>query len=153
MYLDESGIYSSLYRQYARSRRGTPVISDVSGKKSVRTSIISGWLHTAKEFIAPFVFEGYTDNVRFNQWLEKCLFPTLGKGWTLILDNASFHKKARTFELAQKFGCKLLFLPPYSPDLNPIEKQWAHLKTKYRTFKQRGFSHDQALDASFLPLL
>lgn len=96
------------------------------------------------------VFNGYTDAGRFNDWLEYCLLPNLGQGWVIIMDNASFHKGARTKELIEKTGCVLLYLPPYSPDFNPIENQWASLKNRYRTFKQRGYEHDTAIDASFL---
>jgi len=130
--------------------RGKRVKTDVCGKKSERTSLISGWVHQAKEFIAPYAFNGYTDSTRFNQWLEQCLLPALGPGWAIILDNASFHKGARTKELVEKAGCHLLYLPPYSPDFNPIENQWATLKSHYKTFKQRGYEHDNAIDASFL---
>lgn len=148
--MDESGIDSSLYREYGRSARGKRVKSDIYGKKSERTSLISGWIHhTFKEFVAPYVFKGYTDATRFNAWLEKCLLPALGPGWAVILDNASFHKGAKTKELVAKAGCILLYLPPYSPDFNPIEHQWASLKTRYRTFKQRGYEHDTAIDAAF----
>jgi transposase len=148
--MDESGIDSSLCREYARSERGKRVKTDIFGKKFERTSLISGWIHQAKEFIAPYAFNGYTDSTRFNQWLEQCLLPVLGPGWTIILDNASFHKGMRTKELVEKAGCNLLHLPPYSPDFNPIENQWATLKSHYKTFKQRGYEHDNAIDASFM---
>lgn len=61
-----------------------------------------------------------------------------------------FHKGVRKKELVEKAGCNLLYLPPYSPDFNPIENQWATLNNKYKTFKQRGFGHDQAINCSFL---
>jgi len=66
------------------------------------------------------------------------------------MDNAAFHKSNTTKELIESIGCKVCFLPPYSPDLNPIEKQWAVLKRKYKTFKQRGYQHHNAIDAAFL---
>lgn len=147
--MDESGIDESLQRDYARSKRGKLVISEVFGKRTERTSIISGWFHEAKEFVAPYVFKGYTDGTRFNTWLEKCLLPALEPGITIIMDNASFHKAPKTRELIEEAGCFLLYLPPYSPDLNPIEQQWAALKRKYRTFKQRGYEHDTAIDSAF----
>ena len=80
VYIDESGIDSSLYREYARSERGKRVKTDIFGKRSERTTLISGWIHQAKEFIAPYAFNGTTDSTRFNQWLEKCLLPALGPG-------------------------------------------------------------------------
>ena len=108
---------------------------------------------SSQKFIAPYAFNGYTDSTRFNQWLDQCLLPVLEPGWTIIPDNASFYKGARTKELIEKAGCNLLYLPPYSPDFNPIENQWATLKSHYKTFKQRGYEHDYAIDASFRPAL
>jgi len=67
VYIDETGIDSSLYREYARSERRKRVKTDIFGKKSECTSLISGWIHQAKEFIAPYPFNGYTDSSRFNQ--------------------------------------------------------------------------------------
>jgi transposase len=139
----------ALCRDYGRSTRGKKIKSDISGKKSERTSLISGWFHQAKEFVASYVFKGYTDATRFNEWLEKCLIPNMKTGQTLVLDNASFHKGKKTRELIEAAGCKLLYLPPYSPDFNPIEKQWATLKRNYRTFKHRVYEHQNAIDASF----
>jgi transposase len=77
-------------------------------------------------------FEGTCDTVLFNTWLEKVLIPNLKPGQVLILDNASFHKSKKSKELVEKAGCKMLFLPPYSPDLNPIEKCWANMKNRMR---------------------
>ena len=77
-------------------------------------------------------FEGTCDTILFNTWLEKVLIPNLKPGQVLILDNASFHKSKKSKELVEKAGCKMLFLPPYSPDLNPIEKCWANMKNRMR---------------------
>jgi transposase len=147
--MDESGIDSSLCRNYARAKRGIQIKTDISGKKTNRTSVIAGWFHSVKKFIAPYVFDGYTDNIRFNEWLEKCFLPEVEAGSTIVMDNASFHKGSKTKELIEKAGCKLLYLPPYSPDYNPIENQWAVLKAHYKTFKSRGYEHNNAIDAAF----
>ena len=78
VYLDESGIDEYLMQsEYARSKRGKQVISDVSGRKYGRISMIGAWAPRAKKMLAPFVFRGYTDANLFNQWLEKCLVPEL----------------------------------------------------------------------------
>lgn len=77
------------------------------------------------------LFNGTCDTDVFNLWLETSLLPTLKKGAVIVLDNAAFHKSLRTVELVQQAGCKLLFLPPYSPHLNPIEKLWANIKKKW----------------------
>ncbi len=68
----------------------------------------------------------------FNIWLKEVLTPQLTPGSVLILNNASFHKSAESRKIVESAGCKLMFLPPYSPDLNPIEKYWANMKNKVR---------------------
>ncbi len=77
-------------------------------------------------------FEGTCDTSLFNVWLKQVLIPNLIPGQVLILDNASFHKSTESQKLVETAGCKILFLPPYSPDLNPIEKYWANMKIKVR---------------------
>lgn len=64
----------------------------------------------------------------FEDWFKKKLVKSLAKGSTIIMDNASFHRKKKLANLARRHGVKLLFLPPYSPDFNPIEKTWANMK-------------------------
>lgn len=99
VWLDESGIDEFLHRDYARAPRGKQVISEIYGKKYGRTSVIAAWLSEAKEMIAPYVFDGYTDSKRFNRWLKKCLLPELRTGQVVIMDNAAFHKSKLTKEL------------------------------------------------------
>ena len=113
-------------------------------------SIIAGWIPEKKEMIAPYVSDGYTDAERFNGWLEKCLLPCLRKGQVIVMDNASFHKSKKTKELIESVGCRLFFQPAYSPDLNPIEKQWAILKKKFRKHKHKFNTFDEAVDYAFI---
>lgn len=75
------------------------------------------------------MFEGSCNTQVFNTWLEEMLVPDLVPGKVVILDNASFHKSTRTIELIEAAGCRVLFLPPYSPDYNPIEHFWHKLKS------------------------
>lgn len=149
VFLDESGIDEHLHRDYARSKRGNKVISEVYGKKYGRISMIAAWLPQAKKMIAPFVFEGYTDAKLFNGWLEKCLLPELQKGQVVVMDNATFHKSKKTKELIESAGCRLLYLPPYSPDFNPIEQQWAILKAKFRKHKHLFETFYEAVNYAF----
>jgi transposase len=65
-------------------------------------------------------------------WLETCLIPVLEPGQVVIVDNATFHKGGRIEQLIQEAGCELLYLPPYSPDLNKIERCWSWLKSRIR---------------------
>lgn len=149
VWLDESGIDEFLQRDYARAVRGKQVISEVHGKKYGRISMIAGWLSWKKEIIAPYVFAGYTDSKRFNGWLKKCLLPELLPGQVVIMDNAAFHKSKLTLELIESVGCRLLFQPAYSPDLNPIEKQWATLKAKFKKYKHKFKTFNEAVDYAF----
>ena len=80
----------------------------------------------------------------FIGWVKNILCPTLTTGQLVILDNASFHKDDELFDLIEKRGCKLLYLPPYSPDLNPIEKFWANFKRNLRKIIKK---FDSLIDA------
>jgi len=92
------------------------------------------------------------DTNLFNAWLKQVLIPNLSPGQVLILDNASFHKSSESLKLLQDAGCKILFLPPYSPDLNPIEKHWANMKTKVRELLPKMKTFTEALDAAILSI-
>jgi transposase len=68
----------------------------------------------------------------FINWVKDILCPNLIPGQIVILDNASFHKDEELYDIIEERGCKLIYLPPYSPDLNPIEKFWANFKRNLR---------------------
>ncbi|MBS3903093.1 MAG: transposase [Anaplasmataceae bacterium] len=97
-------------------------------------------------------FEGTCDTDLFNVWLKLELIPNLDHGQVLILDNARFHKSAETRKLIEAHGCEILFLPPYSPDLNPIEKYWANMKTKIREILSKVATLSEALDRAVLSM-
>lgn len=82
--------------------------------------------------MAPFTVEGACNRVVFETWVSTCLIPVLKSGQVIILDNATFDHGGRIAELIEQAGCQLLYLPPYSPDLNRIEKCWAWLKSRIR---------------------
>jgi transposase len=81
--------------------------------------------------------------------MEKVLIPCLKPGQVVVMDNATFHKSAKTRELIQSARCKLVFLPPYSPDLNPIEIFWANFKKKLSQTLHHFSSLSHALDNLF----
>ena len=89
------------------------------------------------------------DSRLFEFWFSNQLLPSLDKGSVIVMDNASFHSKKRLLSAAQSAGCKLLFLPPYSPELNPIEKFWAWLKRFLRKILPATPSFDDALFTAF----
>ena len=90
------------------------------------------------------VFNGSCNTNIFNNWVEHFLIKELRPGQYVVMDNASFHKSYRTKELIESVGCKVIFLPPYSPDLNPIEKFWANMK---RWIKDKIANFDKLYDA------
>lgn len=130
VYVDESGFETRSYRSHGWGKIGRRVYGDRSGNTRPRTSLIAG--KCGKKLLAPFLFDGATDAAWFNQWLEDHLFKELPPGSTIILDNAAFHKTEKTQEIIDKSPFHILFLPPYSPDLNPIEQDFAILKKRRR---------------------
>ena len=126
IYLDESGFEASAQRNYGRALRGRKVYGERSGNSRPRTSLIAG--KRGKELLAPVLFEGSTDSVWFNDWFENHLFRELRPKSTIIMDNAAFHKKKDICKISSKHGHDVLFLPPYSPDFNPIEQDFANIK-------------------------
>ena len=97
-----------------------------SGKRFLRTNIVAA--QCGKKILAPMTFCGTCNTSLFITWIEKMLIPELKQGQVIIMDNATFHKSPIIKEMIESVGCRLVFLPPYSPDLNPIEKFWANLK-------------------------
>ncbi len=86
-----------------------------------------------KQLFAPFLFEGYSTAAVYEIYIEYVLAPTLKPGMVVVIDNARFHKSKRVVELIEAVGCKIIFLPPYSPDFNPIEHWWTAVKNAIRT--------------------
>lgn len=90
------------------------------------------------------VFNGSCNTKLFETWVEKILIKELKPNQVVIMDNASFHKSKRTKDLIESVKCKVVFLPPYSPDLNPIEKFWANMK---KWIKEKITQFDELYDA------
>ena len=147
VYVDECGIDQYLYREYAYSLRGQKVMAKISGKKYKRTNIVAGICQG--EWVAPMEYGGTTDKVLFEYWFENYLLNEVKPESFIILDNATFHRKSILPALALKKNCHVLFLPPYSPDLNPIEKKWAWLKKKLRNILHDFPSFELAFTTCF----
>jgi len=126
VFVDETGINREYRRLYARARRGVKVYDTKSGKKHKRTNIIAG-LCDGKH-LAVRDYDHSTTSAFFEDWFEWELIPELPENSLVILDNASFHRKRKIFDIASRYGVCVLFLPPYSPELNPIEQSWANFK-------------------------
>lgn len=126
VYIDESGIEEQIAKDRGWGIKGKPLIGKRSGKYYQRTNIVAGIVNNKP--IAPFVFKGSCNSELFNKWVEEGLVKELEVGQVVVMDNAAFHRSPKTRQLIEEAGCKLIFLPPYSPDLNPIEKFWANMK-------------------------
>lgn len=136
-YIDESGFMLSAQRDYGWALRGQKVHGTRSGQRRPRTSLIAALV--GKKLIEPMLFDGTCDTEVFNLWLEKLFCPVVKKGTVVVIDNAAFHKSPKTRDLIHGADCELLFLPPYSPDLMPIEQKFASLK------KNRQYNENMSL--------
>lgn len=107
-----------------------------------------------EEILAPFCYRGTCDTILFNVWVRDFLLSELKPGQVVIMDNAAFHKSQETKKLIETAGCRIFFLPPYSPDLNPIEKVWANIKKKVQGIleKTKGLKLTDAIDSAFAGL-
>ena len=101
------------------------------------------------EILAPVQYTGSTNAELFETWFEQVLLPCLPEDTVIVMDNASFHRKKQLFEIADRFGFTLIFLPPYSPELNPIEKFWAWLKKNLAATAHLFPSLDDAIASAF----
>ena len=128
IYADESGFLDNIYNPSGWSKRGDKIFGERQGKRSKRTNLIMG--QRKKEWLAPVLFRGSCTGLLVEEWLENHLFKELTKSSLIVLDNAPFHRKKILHEIANKHGHKILFLPPYSPDFNPIEKSFGFLKKR-----------------------
>lgn len=144
VYIDESWIDHNEIKTRSWSPIGKPTPSEQYGYRYKRTTLIA-WIRW-DTVLAPLRFEGSTDTEIFNTWIEKCLCNELHEWDVVVLDNASFHKNERTRILVEKKGARLLYLPPYSPDFNPIENYWALLKLYVRKFNASFDIFYQILD-------
>jgi len=149
-YGDESGFDEYYSREYGYALRGEPVIGIVSGKYFARTSIVAA--RTGDETIAPFAFSGSMNGDLFLGWLEQVYVPALTNQskTVLLLDNAAHHPKDEILDIAEEYGFRVIFLPPYSPDLNkPIENFWANVKRRLRLHMHKFANFWDALCHAF----
>ena len=138
-------------RRYARAPRGVRVHeSTPEGNWNILT--ILGAM-SLRGMIATMTIEAATDADIFLAYLDQILCPALRPGDVVVMDNLSSHKVAGVRERIEVAGAELLYLPPYSPDLNPIEKAWAKLKQLLRTAKARTAEALEQAIAELLPAI
>jgi len=123
-------------RRYGRSPRGTKAIAAVPHGHWKTSTFVAGLC--AEGIVAPFVFDAAMNGNIFRQYIGEMLAPLLRPGDTVIMDNLAAHKVSGIRELIEACGAVLLYLPPYSPDLNPIELVFAKLKHLLRSAAERS---------------
>ncbi len=139
IYIDESGFEPEVNRQYGYAPIGQIVHGETSGHKRPRTSLLAARM-PGGSLQATQLWDGTCNTQVFNDWLEKQFLPLLHQDHIVIMDNATFHKSNKTREIIEGKGAGLLYLPPYSPDFNPIENDFANIK------KLRQFNHEKSID-------
>ncbi len=126
VFVDEMGTNTSLAPLYAWSPRGERARFEIPRNWGANITLLASM---SVEGMRPcLAVEGSTTKVVFEAYLERLLAPSLRPGQVVVMDNLSAHKGPRVRQLIKERGCELLYLPPYSPDLNPIEEAFAKLK-------------------------
>jgi len=135
IFLDESGANLSFCREYARAIGGERIKYPCPYRRGNKYSVIGAV--SSKGVEAAVYGEWSTDGEIFLEFVNKQLVPRLNKGKVVIMDNVSFHKVIGVKEAIEAAGAQLVFLPPYSPDLSPIENMWSKIKSVLKKFAPR----------------
>jgi transposase len=142
-FLDEFGANLGLTRLYGRAAPGERVVEGTPGISGAHYTVVAAL--GGRGLKAPWVIAGAMNAITFEAYVEQVLAPTLRVGDIVVLDNLKAHKSERVVALIEARGAQLEFLPPYSPDLNPIELCWSKVKAALRAAKARTL--DALLDA------
>ncbi len=137
LFLDETSTQTVMTRRYGRAPRGQRVVGRVPRNHGPNVTCLMAISPTGVQ--APCVFEGALDGALFARWIDAWLVPILPPGTIVSLDNLSVHRHPGVRTAIEAVGCHLRFLPPYSPDFNPIELIFAKLKTHLRGAEARAF--------------
>ncbi|CED60690.1 transposase, IS630 family [Moritella viscosa] len=130
IYIDESGFTLDAPREYGYSDKGTRCFGKHDWQPGKRINAIGALL--GSKLLTVSLFNGNINSDVFYQWVIDDLLPKIKSPSIIVMDNASFHKRSDIEKAISEQGHQLVFLPPYSPDLNPIEKKWAHAKAVRR---------------------
>ena len=136
VFLDETSVRTGLTRLRGRCPRGERLYGSTPFGRWHSQTFVAGL--TCDELIAPWIIPGAMDGDTFDTYVETQLAPALAPGTVVILDNLSTHRSPRAAASLRQRGCWFLFLPPYSPDLNPIEMAFAKLKAHLRRLEAKS---------------
>jgi len=134
-FLDEAGSNIAMTRLYGRAAPGERVVDNAPQNYGENITMLATL--SLDGISAPMTVAGAVDGVVFRTYVEAVLAPTLTEGDIVIMDNLGAHKVAGVSQLIEARGARVIYLPPYSPDLNPIEKCWSKIKTYLRAAKAR----------------
>jgi transposase len=137
VFVDETWASTNMARRYGRSAKGERCLGAAPHGHWKTVTFLAGLRHDRID--APCVIDGPIDGETFRAWVEQFLAPTLKRGDIVIMDNLAAHKVAGIREAIERTGAGLLYLPPYSPDLNPIEQLFAKIKACLRKAAARTF--------------
>ena len=148
-FFDESGVNTIMARRYGRCLQGQRLVDSAPAGYYQTYTLMSAV--RLDGVVAPLLLDGPVNAETFVGYVEECLIPELRAGDILIMDNLPAHKNPRVTQVVEGAGCTLVYLPPYSPDLNPIENMWSKVKAILRSTAARTF--DTVVDAARTALL
>jgi transposase len=135
VFIDETWSATNMTRSHGRCRRGERLRMGYPHGHRKTTTLIAGLRMTG--MVAPMVLDGPINGDRFEAYVGQVLVPDLRRGDVVIMDKLSSHKRASVRDLIEAVGARLMFLPPYSPDFNPIEQAFSKLKAYLRKAAER----------------
>ena len=135
MFIDETWANTNMTRSHGRAPRGQRLIAKVPRRRWRTLTFLAALRHDRID--APCVLDGPVDGPSFLAYVEQFLVPTLKPGDIVVMDNLGSHKSKAVRRAIRNAGAKLFFLPPYSPDLNPIEQAFSKLKTLLKKAAER----------------
>lgn len=138
VFIDETSVKTNLTRLRGRSLRGTRLTGSAPFGSWGTQTLIAGL--TPDALIAPWVIKGAMDGPAFAAYIREVLVPEIGPGTVVVLDNLATHRNKEAQAALRDHGCWFLYLPPYSPDLNPIEQAFSKLKAHLRRIGARTFT-------------
>ena len=138
VFFDESGVNTLMARTRGRSLKGQRLVGSASAGRYTTMTLMSAVRMDG--VVAPMLLDGPVNAEAFASYVEECLVPGLEPGDILIMDNLPAHKGVRITRAVEDARCTLVYLPPYSPDLNPIENMWSKVKAILRKTAARSFA-------------
>jgi transposase len=151
VFIDETAITTNMVRSNGWNQRGQRLVGDVPMGHWETVTFIAGFRQTG--IVAPMLIKGAMNGQAFLAYIEQCLVPTLKRRDIVVIDNVSFHKVAGVEEVIRAAGAELRYLPPYSPEFNPIELVFHPLKASLRKAAERTIKALQRRVRSFIRAL